>query len=350
MDQVSDSKFEGMATGLLMALADAPADPIGGLSHLFGRSVPRRTDLLRNRRNRRHGRHIPQQTLMEQILRDRDLNWWLSELQRRAAQIVETRCLTAGEGLTLCVPMFLLCLRGSKDEFPRSILSRSVAIPVFHLRRKEHRRAFRRALLMGGLTLLFQPELAMRFSLLATSKYLKIEELAVLLKMNHRTLQRLANSEKLPECYRTKGGHWRISLTEKTRRWLTDVRCAQLAASLEECFSEEWVSHAHTWTDIMEMGDVSVCAKTLRSTVDHDRIAVVKTVHELEIEGEPTIEKVARAMGLSPASFKRLGLHHILRDLKKQSAAADVLAKDPRAKRLYKNQILQETENEGDDD
>lgn len=345
MSQLSDFQFEQMAHGIVAVLAYAPTDPIRAFQEMVDGPATA-TIVPRKSRKKQHPASFPSsRSLLARADQADVAGCLLLDMQRRAKLVLETHDLTRAQCLALMSPIWVLGIAGTRYDLPRAILTKLRVMREIHLGGVEYCHAFRRAILMGGLVALYPVETAVVVSELRSFESFKIEQLAALFRMPHKTLQRMAAVKKLPQCYRTNGGHWRVAMDERTCRWIVNVKCAQTAVELEAYFSEEWLSGAKTLVDLLKIGR-GKCDVFDKPVQDPVRVAVHKAIRDVEVEAEPTIKAVARKLGISPATFKRRGFNHDLREWKTRSASTDFLEKDPLAKRLYKNQILQETDEE----
>jgi AraC-like DNA-binding protein len=195
---------------------------------------------------------------------------------------------------------------------------------------------------------------------------LKLSDLGGYVFASQRQLQRWAATGNIPGAYRLKKGHYRIRLCEKLCCWIVQQRVSVSTGLTPGQHSRALMAwkNAHRRIALETRGGMrglfgknpdSLWFEPLEA-LPRDyftakgmprEVAVTAAWSELNARGEKiTATTIAKELGMSRATFCRKGYSSILKRLTKSLADNAVVEKDPRAKRLYKNQTLQEIENE----
>jgi hypothetical protein len=213
----------------------------------------------------------------------------------------------------------------------------------------------------------------------------------------HRQIQRWAESGKIPGAYRLKRGHWRVRNCRAFRRWWWshDAKC-RLSWAIEgdveqkrqrwwrqmvQSLPRDWVARLKQLKEEMPFndrlgkviamstrtgaqGDLDRCPhpywwdtpinklpRELLQTaweVGDDWLEVASAIGDLIARHvEPSVKNIATFLNISRATFYRRGYNkHRKTCLHALAQVAPVLENDSRAKRLYKDQVLQETKSE----
>ena len=225
-------------------------------------------------------------------------------------------------------------------------------------------------------------EVLPRLRTLAAGHDLRLEQIrAELLRrqcvVSHRQIQRWAEDGQLPGAYRLKrgGGHWRVRVCPAFAWWyaclptsLSMRRFASVARRVISRKDEKERSRVFEgYAAAMEvqhksaddstalanafdrpLSDLSVSEwKKYGAKADQiEFVRLLRDLNDLGCKDNDLPGELRRALGVSDSTFKRRGYVKLLHQF---TCDAPILDKDPRAPKMYKNQVLQETEQDDAD-